>query len=35
MGFGAGLGEDQPVERWAHYPEQRERLYVGKYLPES
>ena len=35
MGFGAGPGEDQPVERRAHYPEQRERLYVGKYLPES
>mgnify|MGYP006998815692 FL=1 len=35
MGFGAGLKGDQPVERRAHDPGQRERLYVGKYLPES
>ena len=35
MGFGAGLRGDQPVERRAHDPEQKERLYVGKCLPES
>ena len=35
MGFGGSSGEDQPVERRAHDPEQRERLYVGKCLPES
>ncbi len=35
MGLGAGLRGDQPVERRAHDPEQKERLYVGKCLPES
>lgn len=33
MGFGAGPGEDQPVERWAHDPDQRERLYCNAYTP--
>lgn len=28
MGFGAGLKGDQPVERRAHYPEQRDRHVV-------
>ncbi len=27
MGFGAGPGEDQPVERRAHFSERSERLY--------
>ena len=35
MGLGQGSGEDQSVERRAHDPEQRERLYIGKCLPES